>query len=370
MAEACRSARAPGGGGERQPLQRDPWPGHRPDARGRRAGAGGLDGPSPARSSHWSRAGRCSCSGGAVPTLAGSRWAWERGAKGGVDRHAGPGGDRGAGPHGAGSRRRRSPARCPRRGGWRVGARRGRDGRDVRSGCRGRASRSTTSSSSVSPRTGWWCASTPTRWSRCQVEPRPRGWRFRGSARPAERAWCWARSSMSPSPTSWRPGGTGCRARSGRPPPTDPGRSAIVRVVRIRLPRSLVAVSATGLRGNGGSGLRWGQTVGSTAPWRRIGSVGCGEPPAGSSRHPERLVADRGPLEHPGGAALVGAEQVGLLGAVGPDEPQRVGAVRREVGHPVGDDDRAVERRRVHQPHATAGSFEDDAGGVRCGEHG
>ena len=85
MAEACRALGVPVVGGQREPLQRERRARHRSHAGGRRARRGRRPPAPAARHRSASRAASCCWSGPepAVPSLAGSRWAWDRGAQGG-----------------------------------------------------------------------------------------------------------------------------------------------------------------------------------------------------------------------------------------------------------------------------------------------
>ena len=79
MAEACRALGAAGGRRQRQPLQREPGPRHRPHA-GRGAWWAWSTSWPPRRPGRaWSTAPSWSCWAPSRDTLSGSRWAWRRG---------------------------------------------------------------------------------------------------------------------------------------------------------------------------------------------------------------------------------------------------------------------------------------------------
>jgi selenophosphate synthetase-related protein len=125
-------------------------------------------------------------------------------------------------------------------------------------------------------------------------------------------------------------GAAGCRRRSEPPSRTD--RAAVGREARVgaaSVPRSgrrQLALEQDGLRRR----VR--------APGRLPGDA-------------ERLVALGRPGQDLRGPAAGGAEQAGFLRTARTDEPERVGAVGREVGHAVGHDDGAVQARRVDDAH-------------------
>ena len=84
MAEACRAFDLPVVGRQRQPLQREPRPRHRPDAgRGRARASWTASTSGRPGSGSWTAASLVVL-GPETRSLAGSRWAWERGHKAGA----------------------------------------------------------------------------------------------------------------------------------------------------------------------------------------------------------------------------------------------------------------------------------------------
>ena len=233
-------------------------------------------------------------------SLAGSRWAWERGAQGGRLAPLDLGAVAALAAVVRRPRRRRTCCRRARRGRRRVGAGRGRDG----GGIGGRAS---------------WLAERldhlalvrrvagpgggVRRARRCDVAalsrgPRRAAWRCGCSGEPAATAWCSGRSSTSRVAdvvAAWR---DRLPRPSARPPPTE------------RLDLTRPEVTATSCRRCPGSGTATGSArsalgsrrssaVGSIGARQEDGLGGLRRSAGRLLRHAERLVALRGPVEQP-----------------------------------------------------------------------
>ena len=327
MAEACRAFGRAGRGRQRQPLQRDARPRHRPDA-GRRPARHGRRVDPPASRARVSGRGRRSSSSAERRRRA---WPGRDGLGSGAPR-AGtlPAPDldavgrvAGAGPR---ARRRRRAGRCPRRGRRRPGAGAGRDGRRRR----GRAPGAQLDdhrllfAESVG-RVVVCCGGSPHRLD--QVPGRRRRMSLvdvLGDGR---------RRPVRPRPPRRR-GRERRRGRLAGPPPRRLRHRH--HPLRLRPPPPLRLLSRSGRRRPGGG---WVRSAGRAAG-RLLRHAEASYP---SGVRSSILVARPSSVR----------KSAASSGAVRADEPQRVGAVRRQVGQAVGDDDRAVELRRVDEPQLT-----------------